>query len=51
MKMKFRRLCADTLKTYIYSNKLKNLKEMDKLLNAFVLQKLNQEDTIYLIDL
>jgi hypothetical protein len=27
----------------LYSNKRKNVKEMDKHLNSFVLQKLNQE--------
>jgi hypothetical protein len=31
----------------LYSNKLKNLKEMDKCLNAFVLQNLNQEEIIH----
>jgi hypothetical protein len=48
MPMKFLRLCGNILKPYIYLNKLKNLKEMDNILNAFALQKLNQQDTIHL---
>jgi hypothetical protein len=32
----------------LYSNKMKNLKQMEEILNAFALQTLNQEDTIHL---